>query len=342
MKTAVTPSRADTRSQEPTEQPIAVEALLAALRAVAEPTRLRILGLLSSGELTVSELTQILRQSQPRVSRHLKLLCEAGVLNRFREGTWVFYRLADGDGVGAMARDLLGYLSAADKAMELDRVRLAEVRAARGAAAAAYFRANAKDWDRIRSLHVPEEQVEERLLAIVGKKPIGDLLDVGTGTGRMLELFAKYADHAVGIDLSRDMLALARANIERKGFANCQVRLGDMYDLALADQSMDLVLFHQVLHFADDPLAAIRETARILRPGGRVVVVDFSPHEFEFLRDEQAHRRLGFSHDEVKGWFRAARLEPETVEDLKGKGKKLTVTIWSARKSKHNREGRTS
>lgn len=335
----MTQGRTDTRNQEPADQLIAVEALLAALRAVAEPTRLRILGLLSSGELTVSELTQILRQSQPRVSRHLKLLCEAGVLNRFREGTWVFYRLADGDGVGAMARDLLGYLSFADKAIELDRERLAAVRAARGEAAAEYFRANAKDWNRIRSLHVPEEQVEDRLLHIVGKKPIGDLLDVGTGTGRMLELFAPYVDHAVGIDLSRDMLALARTNIERKGLANCQVRLGDMYDLALADQSVDLVIFHQVLHFADNPLTAIRETARILRPGGRVMVVDFAPHEFEFLRDEQAHRRLGFAHDEVTGWFHTARLEPETVEDLKGKGKKLTVTLWSARKPKNIREG---
>lgn len=314
--------------------PPGVDTVLAALRAVAEDTRLRILALLSSGELTVSELTQILEQSQPRVSRHLKLLCEAGVLDRFREGTWVFYRLAAAPGIGALARDLLRFIDPADAALQADRQRLGEVRAARSAAATAYFRVNAADWDRIRSLHVPEEQVERRLVDIVGKRPIGDLVDVGTGTGRMLELFAPLTDRAVGVDLSRDMLAVARANIDRKGLTNCQVRLGDMYDLAMADQSADLVLFHQVLHFADDPLAAIREAARILRPGGRVVVVDFAPHEFEFLRDEQAHRRLGFAAEEVTGWFRAAWLTPESTEDLKGRGKKLTVTIWAAHKPK--------
>lgn len=316
----------------------AVEAVLDALRAVAESTRLRILALLASGELTVTELTHILQQSQPRVSRHLKLMCEAGVLDRFREGTWVFYRLADGrngaPGIGALARDLLRYIDTQDTELQADRQRLTEVRAARHEAAAAFFRANAADWDRIRSLHVPEEQVERRLMEIIGKAPVDSLVDVGTGTGRMLELFAPLAAQAVGVDLSRDMLAVARAMIDRKGLTNCQVRLGDMYDLTMADGSADLVLFHQVLHFADDPLAAIREAARILRPGGRVVVVDFAPHDFEFLRDEQAHRRLGFAAEEVTGWFRAARLTPDLTEDLKGKGKKLTVSIWAAHKPK--------
>src|SRR5690606_30387852 len=173
--------------------------------------------------------------------------------------------------------------------------------AARHEAAAAFFRANAADWDRIRSLHVPEEQVERRLMEIIGKAPVDSLVDVGTGTGRMLELFAPRAAQAVGVDLSRDMLAVARAMIDRKGLTNCQVRLGDMYDLTMADGSADLVLFHQVLHFADDPLAAIREAARILRPGGRVVVVDFAPHDFEFARGEQARPRMGAAAEEVTG-----------------------------------------
>lgn len=315
-----------------------MEDLLAALRAAAEPTRLRILSLLAAGELTVTELTQILRQSQPRVSRHLKLLCEAGLLNRFREGTWVFYRLAGDDNSGELARQLLNFVPDQDMVIQMDQERLAAVRQARHQAATDYFGRVAEDWDKIRSLHVPEEEVEQRLIAVVGNDPIGDLLDVGTGTGRVLELFAGRAERAVGIDLSREMLAVARANIERRGLDNCQVRHGDMYDLALADASVDLVIFHQVLHFADDPLAAIMETGRILRAGGRVVVVDFAPHDHEELREEHAHRRLGFSDDEVKGWFRAARLTPQTIDHLKGDDKRLTVSIWSAAKSPLSRE----
>lgn len=312
--------------------PLSIDELLSALRAAAEPTRLRILGLLAEGELTVTELTQILRQSQPRVSRHLKLLCEAGLLNRFREGTWVFYRLAQDDGSGALARALLGFLPSGDLVIQMDQERLVAVRHARNTSAAEYFGRVAEHWDKIRSLHVPEAEVEARLLAMVGEGTVGDLLDVGTGTGRMLELFAGRAERAVGVDLSREMLAVARAGIERKGFDNCQVRLGDMYDLALADASVDLVIFHQVLHFADDPLAAILETGRILRPGGRVVVVDFAPHDHEFLREDHAHRRLGFTEAEVNDWFRAARLQPQAVEHLKGGDNTLTVSIWLAQK----------
>lgn len=317
---------------------LAMDALLAALRAAAEPTRLRILSLLAEGELTVTELTQILRQSQPRVSRHLKLLCEAGLLNRFREGTWVFYRLAAGTGIGDLARNLLNFMPAQDLVIQLDQERLAAVRQSRHAAATEYFSRVAEDWDKIRSLHVPEEEVERRLIDVVGDAPIGDLLDVGTGTGRILELFAERAERAVGVDLSREMLAVARANIERRGLDNCQVRLGDMYDLALPDASIDLVIFHQVLHFADDPLAAILETGRILRPGGRVVVVDFAPHDHEFLRDEHAHRRLGFAEEEVQAWFRAAKLRPQSVGHLEGGETKLTVSIWSADKPAQSRE----
>ncbi|MDA5195062.1 ArsR/SmtB family transcription factor [Govanella unica] len=307
--------------------------LLSALKSVAEPTRLRVLALLAEGELTVTELTQILRQSQPRVSRHLKLLCEAGVLNRYREGTWVFYRLSPGDGIGLLARGLLNYLPGDDHVLAADQERLSQVRQSRTAAAAEYFGRVAADWDRLRSLHVADTEVEARLLDILGARRYGDVLDVGTGTGRILELLAARADHATGIDLSREMLAVARSNIERLGLDNCQVRLGDMYDMPMPDSSADLVIFHQVLHYADDPLAAILETGRVLRPGGRVMVIDFAPHEFEELREAHAHRRLGFHDAEVATWFRAAALEPGRVERLTGLSTELTVTIWSAEKT---------
>ncbi|RMF09834.1 MAG: methyltransferase domain-containing protein [Alphaproteobacteria bacterium] len=310
-----------------------MDQLIAALKAAGEPTRLRILALLDHGELTVTELTEILGQSQPRVSRHLRLLCEAGLLDRFREGTWMFYRLADGGNDDtALARRIVSLISKGDRAIAADAKALEAVRERRAAAAAQYFRRNAADWNRLRSLYVPEQEVEAALLDVVGDRPIGDLLDVGTGTGRMLEIFAARAERALGIDLSRDMLAVARANIEQKALHNCQVRQGDMYRLGLDGESVDVALFHQVLHFAEDPQAAIAECARVLRPGGLVVIADFAPHDVEFLREQHAHRRLGFAADEVAGWCRSAGLIPGPVRHLEGKDKQLTVTVWSATK----------
>lgn len=312
---------------------LTMDQLLGGLRAAGEPTRLRILGLLAQGELTVTELTQILRQSQPRVSRHLKLLCEAGLLERFREATWVFYRLAEDGGNGRLARSLVRLIPDGDQAYLHDQERLKAVRAARAEAAAAYFSANATNWNQIRSLYVPEEQVETALGQMVGPGRIADFLDIGTGTGRMLEVFAGRIDRGTGVDMSREMLALARSSLEEKGITNCQVRQGDMYDLALPEASVDLAVIHQVLHFADEPAMAIQEVARVLRPGGRVLIVDFAPHEMEFLRAEHAHRRLGFTEEEVGGWYRGAGLEPGATKCLAGG--ELTVCIWLAEKPKN-------
>lgn len=312
---------------------LTMDELLSGLRAAGEPTRLRILGLLVQSELTVTELTQILRQSQPRVSRHLKLLCEAGLLERFREGTWVFYRLAADGGNGALARSLVKLIPESDAAFLHDQERLGGVRLARAEAAAEYFRENAANWNHIRSLYVPEEQVERALSDMIGPGHVGDLLDIGTGTGRMLEVFAGRADHALGIDMSREMLAFARSRLEGGGLANCQVRQGDMYDLAVPDASTDLAIIHQVLHFADEPAMAIQEAARVLKPGGRVLIVDFAPHEMEFLRENHAHRRLGFLDEEVNGWCRMAGLETGEVKRLEGGD--LTVCIWCAAKPEH-------
>ena len=305
--------------------------LLAALRAVAEPTRLRLLVLCARGELTVSELAQILGQSQPRVSRHLKLLCDAGLLDRFREGSWVFYRLGSGQATSALSRHLVASCGAADETVALDLQRLAQIKRQRAAAAAAYFRENAAHWHKIRSLYIDEGEVEQALDEIVAAVEPRDLLDIGTGTGRMLEILGPRVGNALGIDASREMLAVARVNLERAGLRNSIVRLGDMYQLPLADQSFDAIVIHQVLHYADRPAMAITEAARVLRPNGILVIVDFAPHALEFLRDEHAHRRLGFADADVDEWCRAAGLDPEPARRLPGDP--LTVVIWTAHRA---------
>src|SRR5437763_2868300 len=305
-----------------------MEDVLAALRAAAETTRLRLLALCARGELTVSELAQILGQSQPRVSRHLKLLCEAGLLDRFREGSLVFYRLASSGAVSALSRHLVAAVGETDETIALDLQRLAAIKRQRAELAAAYFRDNAAQWDRIRSLYVEEREVEAALTEIIAAAGPHDLLDIGTGTGRVLEVRGPRVESALGIDQSREMLAVARVNLERAGLSNSIVRLGDMYQLPLAEASFDAVVIHQVLHYADRPDAAIAEAARVLRPNGLLVIVDFAPHALEFLRDEQAHRRLGFADTDVDEWCRAAGLEPAPARPLPGDP--LTVVIWTA------------
>ncbi|MFM2041772.1 MAG: hypothetical protein RLY86_348 [Pseudomonadota bacterium] len=307
-----------------------MDLLLTALKAAAEPTRLRLLSLCAHGELTVTELTQILGQSQPRVSRHLKLLCEAGLLERFREGIWAYYRLAERGGLAELARTLVDAVPPDDPLLALDLERLELIRRQRREAAAQYFRENAARWHEIRSLHVPEREVEEALLRLLPATGLRDLLDVGTGTGRMLELLAPRVEHLVGVDASREMLSVARVNLERAGLRNVQVRLADMYQLPLAGQSQDAVIFHQVLHFAEEPADALGEAARVLRPGGTMLVVDFARHELSTLRDEHAHRRLGFEAGEVDGWLAAAGLRPGPLVRLPGDP--LTVCIWQGRK----------
>lgn len=305
-----------------------MEYLLAALRAMAEPTRLRLVVLCARGELTVTELTQILGQSQPRVSRHLKLLCEAGLLDRFREGSWVFYRLSQSNPAGVLARQLVAACDDADPTIVLDLQRLSAIKRQRADVASAYFRENAAQWHRIRSLYVDEREVETALVDIISSADPRDLLDIGTGTGRMLEILAPRVERALGIDQSREMLSVARVNLEQAGLENGSVRLGDMYQLALPDASFDAVVIHQVLHYADRPAAAIAEAARVLRPNGIFVLVDFAPHALEFLRDEHAHRRLGFADAEVAEWCRAAGLDPASPRRLPGDP--LTVVIWTA------------
>jgi ubiquinone/menaquinone biosynthesis C-methylase UbiE len=314
------------------QQPITFAGMSGSLKAAAEPTRLRILALLAEAELTVSDLTEILRQSQPRLSRHLRLLAEAGLVDRFREGSWAFFRLGERGGSADLARVLIGRLKADDAIVLRDRDRLAAVRTNRAAAAQNYFRRHAAEWDRIRRLHVADAAVEAAIHAALADKPVRTLLDLGTGTGRMLELFGADIERGLGLDLSLDMLALARARLDRAGLKHCSVRHGDIYDLALPRDSFDVVIIHQVLHFLDDSARAITEAARVLRPGGRLLVVDFAPHDLEFLREEHAHRRLGFAAETVTQWLEAAGLDVLRQQTLPpGPQGKIAVSLWLAR-----------
>jgi len=304
------------------------------LRAAGDPTRLRLLLLLRQAELTVSELIEIVGQSQPRVSRHLKLLGEAGLVERFKEGSWVFCRAAD-RGIGAELGSAIAAL-ADPVSQEADKARLAHIRQTRANAAAAYFKSNAAEWERIRSLHAPERDVEDAIARHLTSTPIQNFLDAGTGTGRMMELIAPHAARAVGIDVSPDMLSIARDRLLRENIRNAQVRLGDIYRLpfpnGMTGAGFDVVLFHQVLHYLDDPGSAVAEAARVMAPGGRLLIADFAPHKEEFLRDEFAHRRLGFSDREVESWFAAADLSDAGSETIapQAEGEKLTVKLWLA------------
>jgi ubiquinone/menaquinone biosynthesis C-methylase UbiE/DNA-binding transcriptional ArsR family regulator len=313
---------------------VAFDDLTTLLKAAGEDTRLRILALLAETELTVSDLTDILRQSQPRISRHLRLLGEARLVERYREGAWAFFRLAERGAAADVARALVGRLDAADPAVARDRERLAEVRAARAAAAQAYFTKHAAEWDRIRRLHVADAAVEQAVAAALADKPFRSLLDLGTGTGRMLEMLGAPLERGLGIDLSHEMLALARARLDRAGLRQCSVRQGDIHDLNLPRESFDVVIVHQVLHFLDDGSRAVREAARVLRPQGRLLVIDFAPHELEFLREEHAHRRLGFATETVSQWMEQAGLEVlshRTLAPDAGSDGKIAVSLWLAR-----------
>ena len=312
---------------------IAFDHLNATLKAAGDSTRLRILFLLEEAELTVSELTEILRQSQPRISRHLKLLVEARLVERFREGSWAFFRRTSQGPAAGVAEALIEALDPTDPTIARDHDRLAIVRATRVRAAQDYFRRHAVDWDRIRRLHAADDAIEAEIRALLLDRPFRSLLDLGTGTGRILEMFSPQIERGLGVDLNREMLAFARSRLDHAGIRNCSVRQGDIFDLAMPRDSFDVVVIHQVLHFLDDGSRAIHEAARVLRPQGRLLVVDFAPHEQEFLREEYAHRRLGFSPDTVTQWMEQAGLQGvvhRSVAPEPGSGRKISVSLWLA------------
>lgn len=311
-----------------------MERLLEALRAVGEHTRLRILALVSVAELTVGDLTTILGQSQPRVSRHLKILCDAGLLDRVAEGTQAFFRVTDSADRVPTARALIDMLPFDATVLARDQTRLDAVRRERNAAASHYFEENARRWDAIRAKYVDESRIEAAMLEAAGDEPIESLLDLGTGAGRILQIFGHRVRRGLGVDLSREMLAVARAGLEARDLSHCRVRKDDICRLSVPAGSFELVTIHHVLHFLDDPARAVEEAARALRPGGRLLIADFAPHHVEQMRTELAHRRLGFSDHEVSAWCLAAGLHIDHIQHLEAAATDakphLTVTLWVA------------
>lgn len=311
----------------------AAERVVGALRAAGETTRLRVLALLAEGELAVGELAQVLGQSQPRVSRHLKLLTEAGLVERAPEGAWVFYRLPRVNSTERHLADAaLTILDPSDHVLAQDAARLDAIRRDRESAAAAYFERNASDWDRVRALHLPEANIDSAILDAAGKGPFDLIVDVGVGQGRMIQLFADRVRRAEGFDTSRQMLAIARASLD--DLKKATVRFGDAYAPPVERGSADLVTIHQVLHFLSDPARAVNEAARLLKKGGRLLIVDFAPHDLEFLREEHAHRRLGFGDEEIADWSAVAGIRNLKTTTLAPKNRgALTVKIWAGDKA---------
>ncbi|MGD9812007.1 MAG: ArsR/SmtB family transcription factor [Sphingobium sp.] len=308
--------------------------LLTTFRALADPTRVRILHLLGTMELSVGEVAQVVAQSQPRVSRHVKILAEADLIERRKEGNWVFLRLAS----SSLCRQLLTMFDDVpeDKSeglwLKADLARLAAVRADRLRSADDYFAAHAEEWDAIRSLHVPEADVEQAMTAMLGEERFTHLLDLGTGTGRIIELFGTRAERVSAIDRSPNMLRLARSKLPEENMDKFDLQLGDFCSLPFEDGLVDLVTAHQILHYSPTPDEAIAEGARVLRTDGRMLIVDFAPHDHEELRARDQHERLGFSTGQISAWFESAGLDLEAEETLPGG--KLTVKLWLGRRQK--------
>jgi ArsR family transcriptional regulator len=302
-----------------------MDELLTQLRAAAEPTRLRLLSLCARGAFCVSDLCGILGQSQPRLSRHLKLLVEAGLLERMPEGANVFFQLpAHAD----LVRQILARLPEEDPLLAADRRAAARLAAERARIASDAFRRHGADWDEMRALELPAAAIEAALLQALPER-FERLLDIGSGTGRLMEVLAPRCAHALGVDASREMLALARARLAERGLSHCAVRQADMYRLPLPDGGFDVVTLQMVLHYAEDPAAALAEAARVLNPGGILVVVDLAPHARADLLGRHAHRWPGFDDAQLAGWLGAAGCALRGAHSVDGA---LPVRLWPAQR----------
>ncbi|MBX2884232.1 MAG: metalloregulator ArsR/SmtB family transcription factor [Granulosicoccus sp.] len=311
--------------------------LLTALRAAGESTRLRILAALRHGELTVSELTRILDQSQPRVSRHLKLLCDSGLLERHQEGAWVLHRLSDQPGIHKIATGIMDLIDFDDPELARDQRKLEEIRSEKARMAASYFSQHAEEWDAMRVRMVSDTDIEGRMIELLNQAEIDLFLDLGTGTGRILEIIAPFARKGIGFDLSREMLSVARSNLDHAQLSNCTVRHSDISDINLPDQSADAIAIHQVLHYCDNPEEVVQEAARLLKPNGILVIVDFLPHNLEMLRERHAHQRLGFAKGTISQWLVRSGFAKPKHEALDARSDdqsedELKVGLWHAKR----------
>ena len=320
-------------SSRPSAPLASLDGLVATLRAVAEPTRLRLAVLLSRAELTVTEISSVIGQSQPRTSRHLRLLLDANILERAPEGAHVFYRVCDGGGGAELVRRLADQVPAGDPVIAADAAALERVRQARVLAAARYLSSQADEAAVLSSLQVAEADVEHAMLELIGAaEPVARLLDIGTGTGRMLELLAPVSERSVGLDVSRDMVAAARAKLGQARLSRASVRQGDLHRPPFEAGSFDVAVMHHVLHLLDEPGEAIADAARLLRPGGRLLVADFAPHQLDFLREQHGHRHLGIDEHDMQAWAEHGGLENETQRTLRPPGpRQLTVRLWLLR-----------
>lgn len=316
-----------------------MDQLLEELKAVAEPTRLRIVVALESCELTVSEICAVLGQTQPRVSRHLRLLTDAGLLQRHAEGTNAYYGLRSRPQREDLLAAIAPLLDRSSPVLQRDQLRLEAVRNDRADRAAEYFAQVAQDWDQLREMHAPTSEVEAAMLNAVPEPKVDSVLDIGTGTGRILEVFADRTHRGLGVDLSRQMLGVARARLDDDSLSHCSVRQADIYDLDVEPDSQDVVVLHHVLHFLSDPASALDAANRVLSPGGTLLVVDFAVHDNERLRDDHAHLHLGFADTDISNWCEALGLNNVAVQHFPppsdARADALTVTLWTATKPIH-------
>lgn len=286
---------------------------VSALRAAAESTRLRLLALLARAELTVGEICEILGQSQPRVSRHLKLLCDVGLLDRFREQLWVYYRAPASGESRDIVWQLLALVDEQDDVLRRDRRRMEEVIAERGRRAANHLAAEEPEAPK------SSDVVDSAVLEELASEPIGALLDVGTGSGHMLQLLGAKATRAIGVDISGEALRLARTKVHGAGLGHCELQRGDMYDLPFAAPLFDTVVAERVLASAERPLVALVEISRTLKHGGRVVVIE----DFDSLIAASPANPIATLRD----WFTKAGLEVSRVRPVDTEAGHLLVAI---------------
>lgn len=309
-----------------------VDHLVNCLRALGEPNRLRILALLMRGEMAVGELAQVMEQSQPRLSHHLKALTAANLVERMPEGAWVFYSVPATGNIRIFLDSVLTQVDFEAGEFADDARRLDYVRKARTAAAEDYFGEIAETWDTVQGLQSPRAEIEIAFLEMAGPGPFDRVIDIGTGTGRMLTLFAPHAKRLDGIDLSHRMLTVARANLDRADVDNAHIRQGNAASLPFEDKCADLVVIHQVLHFLDEPERVIAEAGRVLKTGGQLLIADFAPHRLEFLRSNHGHRRLGIRDEALGEWSERAGLiidQTRAFAHPESLAEGLTVKLWS-------------